>query len=324
MPALVIEVIDDRQITLSDGSKIRQQVLNLKKSDGQIVESLSESPLEGIGSGQIYKAGERVMIEEDEEMIYVQGHQVDWVSYFIFACFLLLVIVVGRTKGLFALLSLAIKGSLLFFLVIPAIKTGASPLLVFSLFCVAATFLTIALVSGLNRKSLAACLGTIFGVVLAGLFGAWVVALAKLSGTMEPEFQSIYYQFPGIKLTELIPAGVLVGALGATMDVAISIASALQEVHEAAPEKTLSELFEIGMNIGRDILGTMINTLILAYIGSSLATIILMSEFDPFLLLNSEIVIKEIIFSLVGSIGLITAIPFTALTSAYLYKNATK
>jgi uncharacterized membrane protein len=130
--------------------------------------------------------------------------------------------------------------------------------------------------------------------------------------------ESLFYQFPKIKLTELISAGVLIGALGAAMDVAISIASALQEIKLAAPEMAFKELYKSGMNIGRDVMGTMINTLILAYAGSSLPTIILITQIDTAYLFNMELFIKELILSAVGSIGLILTIPITSLLAAYL------
>jgi uncharacterized membrane protein len=174
------------------------------------------------------------------------------------------------------------------------------------------------MVSGLNYKTLAACIGTIGGVLAAGLIGYWAVNASHMSGLLEPEMESLFYQFPKIKLTELISAGVLIGALGAAMDVAISIASALQEIKLAAPEMAFKELYKSGMNIGRDVMGTMINTLILAYAGSSLPTIILITQIDTAYLFNMELFIKELILSAVGSIGLILTIPITSLLAAYL------
>lgn len=314
----VKKVLLDYQSKLPDGQKQREQLLKIKTSDGRLIETVNSIP-QNLSYQVILKKGDQILITEDQEAFYIEGFYRENICWILLGIFALLIFLVGGKKGVLAFLSLVIKISILLFVFIPAIKSGFSPIWAATIFCVVATFLTISLVSGFNYKTVSACLGTVAGVMIAGLIGTWAVHAARLSGLLEPEMESLHYQFPLIKIPEMISAGVLIGSLGASMDVGISVASALYEVYLAAPHKKMKELFEVGMNVGQDVMGTMVNTLILAYAGSSLSTIILITQIDPNFLMNMELVVKEIILSVVGSIGLILTIPFTALLSSYLY-----
>lgn len=314
----VQKILLDNKISLATGEKQRQQLVKVKLSDGRVLEAVNSIP-EQLSYQVILKKDDRIILSEEDGAVYIEGFQRDNICWILIGIFIALILWSGGRKGVLAFLSLLLKGSLLLFVFIPVIKVGFSPILAASIFCVAATFMTISLVSGWNFKTLAACLGTIGGVVFAGMLGAWAVNAARLSGLLEPEVESLHFQFPALKITEMISAGVLIGSLGAAMDVAISVASALYEVYLAAPHKKTVELFKIGMNVGQDVMGTMVNTLILAYAGSSLPTIILISQISPDYLFNMELVVKEVILAIVGSIGLILTIPITAALSSYLF-----
>ncbi|MDX1921048.1 MAG: YibE/F family protein [Candidatus Caenarcaniphilales bacterium] len=314
----VLKVLLDYESSLSDGQKQREQLLKIKLSDGRMIETINSVP-PTLAYQIILKKGDRIVITEDDGAFFIEGYYRENICWILLGVFVLLILWVGGRKGVLAFTSLAIKISILLFVFIPVIKAGFSPIWAATIFCVVSTFLTISLVSGLNYKTVSACFGTVAGVLIAGLIGTWAVNAAKLSGLLEPEMESLHYQFPLIKITEMISAGVLIGSLGASMDVGISVASALYEVYIAAPHKKMKELFEIGMNVGQDVMGTMVNTLILAYAGSSLSTIILITQIDPSFLMNMELVVKELILSVVGSIGLILTIPLTALLSSYFY-----
>jgi uncharacterized membrane protein len=320
MKGQVQEVLLDSDIKLPDGEKQRQQLVKVKLLDGKIIEAVNSIPPH-LSYQVILKKGDKIVLSQEDGAVYIEGYYREDVCWILLGLFALLMVIIGGKKGVLAFLSLIIKGSLLLFVLIPALKLGVSPIIAASIFCGIATFLTITLVSGWNRKTVAACFGTIGGVIVAGFIGAWAVQASHLSGLLEPEMESLHYQFPLIKITEMIAAGVLIGSLGASMDVAISIASALYEVYLAAPHKKLFELYKIGMNIGQDVMGTMVNTLILAYAGSALATIILVAQINPAYFLSMELVVKEIILAIVGSIGLILTIPITALLSSYLFKG---
>jgi len=177
------------------------------------------------------------------------------------------------------------------------------------------------IVAGTNYKSYSAMIGTLGGVFVAGTLSVLCVAVMRLSGLVEQE--SIYLQSISeqIDLRGILVCGIIIGALGAVMDVSISIASSITEVKGANPTLRLKALYQSGINIGSDIIGTMTNTLILAYSGSSLTVMLLLvaqrSDFPLIRVMNFDFIASEVLRALAGSIGMLTAIPITALTAAY-------
>jgi uncharacterized membrane protein len=319
----VEKILLDRMLKMPDGSQQREQLILVRLNDGKKIETINTIPQQ-LSYQVILKGGDRILLSSEDGATYIEGFFRENVCWILLGIFAILIFAVGGKKGILAFISLLMKIGILLFIFIPSIKVGASPILAASIFCLVSTFLTISLVSGFNYKTLAACLGTSGGVICAGVIGAVAVTAARLSGLLEPEMESLHYQYPSLKISEMISAGVLIGSLGASMDVAISVASALWEVHEANPTKNFNELFKVGMNVGQDVMGTMVNTLILAYAGSSLPTIMLISQINPAYLFNMELTVKEIILSIVGSIGLILTIPLTAFLSSLFYSKFIK
>ncbi len=236
--------------------------------------------------------------------------------------FMLLIIVFGRIKGAKTLVSLIFTLLAIFVVFVPAILGGRNIYVWTIITCIFTTFNTILLVYGNNKKSMATALGCIGGVLVAGLLTLILNNVLKLTGQIDdavylPIFNS------AINVKALIFAGILLGALGAIMDVSIDIASSLYEVASKVDRPDFKTIMKSGLNIGRDIMGTMTNTLILAYIGSSLATVLMLSVSEDTLMftLNREMVAVEILQAIVGSIGILTTIPLTSLVAATLYKN---
>ena len=178
------------------------------------------------------------------------------------------------------------------------------------------------LLDGLTRKSLCAVLGCVGGVAAAGLCAGIVGTLTPLNGfnMSEAENLILYGAEKGLSISGLLVCGVLIAALGAVMDVAMSIASAVWELRERSPQLSARELFRSGMNIGRDAMGTMANTLILAFAGSSLNLLILVQVYDiPFLqLVNTDFICIEVLQSVAGSMGILLTVPLVAGISARL------
>ena len=174
---------------------------------------------------------------------------------------------------------------------------------------------------GAGEDLVRACAG---GVAAAGLFAALVGALTPMDGfnMSEAENLLLYGAEKGLSIRGLLVCGVLVAALGAVMDVAMSIASAAWELREHNDGLSRRELFRSGMNIGRDAMGTMANTLILAYVGSSLNVILLLMAYNHSLsaVLNREMVAVEVLQSVAGSIGILCAVPCTAAVTCALHK----
>ena len=179
------------------------------------------------------------------------------------------------------------------------------------------------ILGGVTRKTVCAALGTVAGTALALLFGLLAQSLLHIDGMRLTDVEALLQlrqTGTPLGLKGLLVAGVVISALGAVMDVAMSISSALTEVHTVAPERTGKDLFRSGMNIGRDMVGTMTNTLILAFLGSGLTFIIYLISLglDPRQLISSAYVATEVISGISSSIGVILAVPLTALITAFL------
>lgn len=232
------------------------------------------------------------------------------------------VILIGGTKGIKALIGLILTILAVFFIMVPLIFNGYSPLLITILTCVVVSLITFLIISGFSKKTFAAVIGTAGGIIVAGIFAIIFGNLMKLTGACEHSNQlsmienGSRFNFEGIMIS-----GIILGALGACMDVAMSIASSINELSENNNEMSVKNLIKSGMNIGKDVMGTMTNTLILAYVGSSLIVILLLkgNGFEVYQIANNtELVVEEILRAIAGSFGLIFTIPITTLASSIL------
>ena len=243
--------------------------------------------------------------------------------------FVLITVLVGGKTGLRSLVGLAVTVAVLFGVLLPLLMRGAPTILSTFLCCAYVAAVAFLLLGGLQRKTVCAALGTIAGTALAMLFGLMAQSLCRVSGLrisdVEPLLQLRQTGTP-IGLRGLLVAGVIVSSLGAVMDVAMSIASALDEVHAANPALGFRDLLRSGMNIGRDMVGTMTNTLILAFLGSGFTLILYLYTLglSRYQLFSSAYVAIEVISSLSSSIGMILAIPITAVISSGLVSRGSK
>lgn len=249
----------------------------------------------------------------------------------VLAVFLLLffavVIIVGGRTGLKSLIGLIFTILCLFTVLIPLLLKGAPTILTTFVMCAYIALVCYTILGGVHRKTISAFLGTVSGVFLAMVFGLAVQHFAKIDGLrlgdVEPLLQLKYYLGATVKVRGLLVASIMICALGAVMDVAMSISSSLEEVHTANPHLSRNELFKSGMNIGRDVVGTMTNTLILAFLGSEFTLIIFLYTrgLTFYHLFSTAFVALETISGISSSIGMILAIPLTALISSTLIKR---
>ena len=243
--------------------------------------------------------------------------------------FVLIAVLVGGKTGVRSLVGLAVTVAVLFGVLLPLLMRGAPTILSTFLCCAYVAAVAFLLLGGLQRKTVCAALGTIAGTALAMLFGLMAQSLCRVSGLrisdVEPLLQLRQTGTP-IGLRGLLVAGVIVSSLGAVMDVAMSIASALDEGHAANPALGFRDLLRSGMNIGRDMVGTMTNTLILAFLGSGFTLILYLYTLglSRYQLFSSAYVAIEVISSLSSSIGMILAIPITAVISSGLVSRGSK
>lgn len=238
---------------------------------------------------------------------------------FVLVFFVLLAVLGGR-KGIGALCGLVFTLASIWFILIPALIKGYSAIPVtVGIIAVSATG-ALSLLNGFSKKTLCAVLGCVIGVVTAGAIAGVVTWLTSMSGfnMSEAENLLLYGADKGLKISGLLVCGVLISALGAVMDTALGIASAVYELHEQNPSLDTKQLFRSGMHIGEDAMGTMANTLILAFAGSSLNMLILVQTYDiPFIqLINTDYICIEVIQSIAGAMGILFTVPIIAFISA--------
>ena len=244
--------------------------------------------------------------------------------FLMFGFFLFSIILVGGKRGIKAIIALLLTILFIYFILIKRIYVGDNAIfmtILTSILIIGGTFIVI---GGMNKKILTAAIGTLGGVISAGLVALFFNNLAKMSGACEEAIQlSINMSSINFNFRDLLFVGIIISAIGACMDVGMSIASSLDEIKMKNPDITWKELFKSGMNIGRDIIGTMTNTLILAYVGSSLTLILLFMACNMSFIeiLNKETIAEQVIAAIAGSIGVVYTVPITAFAYSTLNKD---
>lgn len=238
------------------------------------------------------------------------------------AGFMAALLLVGGLAGVKTLLTLGVTGLAIVYVLLPALIRGHDPIIVTVLVSTAVTIVTIAAVGGASKKTLTAIIGTTGGVLVAGLIALAVGSAARLTGFGTEEAAMLLYVPQGIQFDfrRLLFSGMIIGALGAVMDVAMSVASSMEEVTLARARITQSELLQSGLRVGRDVMGTMSNTLILAYTGGAIPLLLLFLAYGtPMIqIANFDHIATEVVKAFAGSIGLIAAVPITAIAGSRL------
>lgn len=321
--ARVLSVVErtpdpEEQITLEQ--TVQLEILT-GKFKGQITETINV-----LSGNSIYELpvseGDKVMVHIEEYpdsgdyVVYVSDYVRDTYIYWLAGFFLLCVLAIGRMQGLKTIVTLVITMTLVYKVLLPALLAGYSPILITVGIAVVINIVTYLVISGFQRKSYAAIIGASLGVIIAGVLAYTVGSMVRLTGLSGEEAGMLLYIPQGtvFNFKELMFSGILLGALGAVMDVAMSISSAIDEVHRANPLLKSKPLFAAGMTVGKDIMGTMSNTLILAYTGSSIPLLLIFMAYDTPLarIINLDLIATEIVRSLAGTIGLVLTIPITA------------
>jgi len=234
-------------------------------------------------------------------------------------------ILLGRGQGLKSALGLVFTCVLIVTVLIPALFAGFPPVPVSILLVSLMTVVSFILISGFTRKTYTAILGTVSGITIAGIISAVVSYSAQLSGVNMEGGEQLLNLAPdyNLKLDGLLFTSILIASLGAVMDVSMSIASSMQEILAANPRLSKKELFKSGLTVGKDITGTMSNTLILAFAGSSLPLVMMIwgygMSFKQFI--NIPRIVIEIMHGISGSIGIIAAVPCTALVALFIVQR---
>lgn len=270
------------------------------------------------------KKGDRVILHVEQALggvnFFIADKQRVNVLYFLTGLFFALLLFIGRKKGLFSLLSILVTIGLIFWGLTPLILTGFNPIFATVLICVLASIIAIYLVGGLNSKSTAAILGTVLSLGIAGILSILSIKFAYLTGFASEESMFLFSAHPDLNFHGVLASAMIIGALGAVMDIGMSISSTINELFSSSREMEINELFISGMNVGKDIIGMMANTLILAYLGGSLGLVLLSNNIDLQKFFNLNQVATEISSALIGSIAIVLCVPLTAIIAAYLVK----
>ncbi|WP_372498239.1 YibE/F family protein [Streptomyces marispadix] len=237
--------------------------------------------------------------------------------------FALFVVLVGRMRGVLALVGLAVSFAVLSLFILPAILQGSNPLVVAVVGGSAIMLATLYLCHGLSARTSVAVLGTLISLLLIGVLGSLFIGWARLTGNTDDQTGLVHGLFPDIGIQGLLLAGVLIGSLGVLDDVTVTQTSAVWELKEADPGAGWRKLYSAAMRIGRDHIASVVNTLVLAYAGAALPLMLLFSiaRSGVTTVATSEVVAEEIVRTLVGSIGLVASVPVTTLLAALVVSS---
>jgi uncharacterized membrane protein len=332
----VLSVLDQdiKPSTFSDKILVGKQTLEIKMLSGKHKgETLTTKNYLRTDNSVMADKGQKLSVIVDElnsGKFQVRIYNYDRASYlYLFAIvFLLTMIVVSGKKGLMSCLSLIYTLVCILFIFLPLLNRGYSPVWASIGVVVLVISANMIFLNGISKKTFCAITGTACGVILSGLLLLIYSNLVHISGFNLEEAESLLFirQKTGLDVENILFAGILIASMGAIMDTALSIVSAINELHVNMPNCSAVTLFKAGMNVGKDMIGTMSNTLILAFVGAGLSTIMILNfhsiQYNH--LINSNFAAIEIVQALAGSMGVVLTIPLTAAVSArILHKKGT-
>lgn len=327
----VLEILEITEEAVNNYTMIRERMLvkvlsGPLKGETFVTENVQDPSMPyNIHVEEGHKVVLYMVLDADGELVeaYVTERARDTILLWTLLAFVGLLVLIGGVKGLRALLALGLTMLAILKILLPAILAGYSPILVSIAISIGVILVSIPLIAGWNQKAVSAIAGTFSGVLIAGALAYFVSKLAGLTGLSMEEATMLSYipQQVEFNFVGLLFATNILGALGAVMDVAVSISSSIWELKQVNPQLGARELLVSGMNIGRDIIGTMANTLILAYSGGALYMLLLFMAYDmPFFeIINIDAMSTEVVRSLAGSIGLVLTIPITAAVAGVMF-----
>lgn len=323
--AVVTEITKDN--LYEDGTRAGNQEVILRINSGELKgQEVEATSPDGMLFGATCEVGMKVIaivsISDGNNLVTVYSQDRSMAIYGFAAFFVLCVCLVGGWKGFKSILSLAFTGVTILFILFPLMYRGYSPILMSVIICTIATIFSMMMIGGLSTKTAAATIGTVFGVIASAVAAMVFGHFAGISGYNVSDIENLIYvrQITSIKVGELLFSGIIISALGAVTDVGVSVASTIQEIHQTDPNLGKRKLFLSGIHVGRDMMGTMVDTLILAYVGTALSTLVTNYAYDLSYnqLINSNNIGIEIMQSLAGSLGIVLAVPITAFVAVEL------
>lgn len=332
--ARVIKILQERETTREDGTKSIQQNILLRGTSGDWKNK--EISYNGISefdvvSSNVYQAGDKVLVQrsvtdEGADRFYVIDFIRRGYLYLLSFIFALIIVAVGKMKGVKALLSLAISFFIIIKLILPQILSGSNPLMVGVLGSLIILTVMIYLTEGWNKKSHLAIISVLFALIITMILSVIFTSLTRLTGFAQEE--AVFLIGIGQQIIDfrgLLLAGMLIGTVGVLDDVIVGQIEAVKQIKEANPNLSSKDAFKMAYKVGNTHLGAIINTLFLTYAGASLPLLLLFTiHQEPFLsfgqVINNEIITTEIVRSLVGSIGVALSLPISTYLAAYHLK----
>lgn len=326
--ARVLEV-DNSMVKSSGIIKHGEQVCTVKILQGKFKNQISVGTNLLVGKlelDKIFVPGDKIFVVIDYEgnsiryVNIIDHYRLDYEIILAFIFFLILILF-AKGIGIRAILSFTMTVLMIWKVLIPVLLKGYDPIIVSFFVTITITTLIIMLVYGPDRRSLAAILGSLCGTLVTCIMAVLFVSKFKIHGAIMAYSESLLYSgYQNINLTSIFTACIFIASSGALMDLAVDITSAVHEVMLKNPNLSKSEAIKSGLNVGRSVIGTMTTTLLLAYSGGYMALLmVFMAQGTPLLnILNLKYVSSEILHTIIGSFGLITVAPFTALTSGLL------
>jgi uncharacterized membrane protein len=327
MSARVIEVLEEGTVDLGGGSSQPYQRLLVRVESGSLAGqevTVEEGTVNLISQERLFHVGDRVYLERtvgpDGDRFYISDYVRTGPLLWIGVLFVGLVVLVGRGKGLRSIAGTLFSLGVIFAFILPLILAGRDPVGVSIAGSVVLLAVSTYLVYGWNPKAHAAVVGMMLSLVLTGVLAWLFVGWSRLTGLSEEGGFLVMALGPNINLQGLVLGGIIIGSLGVLDDICVGQASAVFELVNANRDLSWHELFRSSLNIGRDHIAAMVNTLLLAYVGASVPLMLAFTIYQEPLWrrINREPIAEEIVRTLVGSVGLILAVPITGLIASLL------
>ena len=323
---VVTEILQDN--LQPNGTRVGEQRVLVRLTTGvRAGQELETTSASGYLFGAGCTVGMRVVVMQsvagDSTITSIYSQDREWVIYAFAAAYLVVLCLVGGKQGIKGALGLVFTFFCILFVYLPLVYRGLSPFWVSVFICVITTLVTMYLIGGPTRKTLVATGGTVAGVVIAGISATIFSMATGITGWNVSDIESLLTlsSTSGVLVGGLLFSGLLISSLGAVMDVAMSIGSAIAEIHAQNPALSRGELFKAGMHVGRDMMGTDSNTLILAFAGGSISMLVLDYAYSlPYQqIINSNNIGIAIMQGLSGSFGIVLAVPVTVALAVALY-----
>jgi len=329
LEAIVVKILEEKEIKPKGSEKSQlYQKLELRVTKGSLENKkiILEVGDISVANKIVYKINDEVLVTKSRDFKgndtfyitdYIRRNSLFWLFIF----FIFFTVLIAKKRGMNALIGMAISFLVIYYFILPQILKGFDPVTIAILGSLIIIPVTFFLSHGINKKTLTAIAGTIIALLITGFLANIFVTASHLSGFSSEEAGFLQFAKQGaINMKGLLLAGIIIGALGVLDDVTISQAAIVFQLKNVNEKLNLDELYQRAMNIGQDHISSMVNTLVLVYTGAALPLLLIFNNNPhPFLeIINYEIIADQIVRTLVGSIGLILAVPVTTFIAALI------